>query len=246
MTRLLALHGFTGSPASWERALAPLGGQPLVPALLGHRGALGDDAIDSFEAEVARIASLAAPHAPLHVAGYSLGARIALGLALRHRSLVSRLTLIGGHCGLASADERTERRRSDALWCDVLETRGLPAFVELWQAQTLWATQTRLAADLREAKQRERLSHTASGLARSLRALGLAEMPYYLPDLPQLAVPTILLAGGLDAKFATLAELMASQIPGSRVEIASGAGHDLLLERPQFVSQALLAEPGQC
>jgi 2-succinyl-6-hydroxy-2,4-cyclohexadiene-1-carboxylate synthase len=239
VTSLLCLHGFTGSPQSWDFLPDFPGTTRIAPALVGHAGSNADSAVTRFEDEVDRLAAFASEAGPLHVVGYSLGARLALGLTLRHPLRVQRLTLLSAHPGLASDVERAARRASDAAWCELLLTRGVPAFVEAWQAQPLWASQARLSAATRTQKQRERLSHSASGLCRSLHVTGLAEMPDYLRELAQIQVPTTVIAGALDEKFSKLAGIIAHDVKGARLEIIANAGHDLLLERPDFIIEVI-------
>jgi len=238
VTALLCLHGFTGSPASWDflpdRAVLPR----LAPALVGHAGANAAEAVQRFEDEVDRLAVLGESLTPVHIVGYSLGARLALAFAVRHPSRVARLTLISAHPGLPDA-ERAARRTSDAAWCELLTTRGVPAFVEAWQAQPMWASQARLPGVARAKKQKERLSHSAPGLCRSLRVTGLAEMPNYAPALSEMRVPTDLVAGALDEKFCNLAQILAQKLARARLEIVPDAGHDLLLERPDFITEVI-------
>ena len=242
MSALLALHGFTGSPRSWDFLPHQPTVRRFVPALVGHSGsAAGPDVVD-FEAEVDRLARLSAEAEALHVVGYSLGARLALGLAIRHPARVSGLTLISGHPGLDSETERFARRAADERWCELLLTRGSLAFVDAWQAQPLWATQARLDPVLLSRKRSERLSHDPLGLARSLRVTGLAEMPDYRRGLAQLELPLTLIAGNLDAKFRKLAEQMASTVAHAELVIVDGAGHDLLLERPELISEVIRPE----
>jgi len=239
MSALLALHGFTGSPHSWDFLPEQPAVRRFVPALVGHRGASENGHVLSFEAEVDRLAQLSAEASTLHVVGYSLGARLALGLALRHPERVARLTLISGHPGLDSDNERAERRAADERWCELLLTRGSLAFVDAWQSLPLWSSQAQLDRATVERKRSERLSHDPAGLARSLRVTGLAEMPNYRQELTQIRVPLTLLAGGLDAKFRSLAEQMAKIVAHAELTIVDGAGHDLLLERPQFITEVI-------
>jgi 2-succinyl-6-hydroxy-2,4-cyclohexadiene-1-carboxylate synthase len=240
VTPLALLHGFTGTPASWDDALAALPAtRALRPALLGH--APESDAtqsVQTFDDEIVRLATLL-PSEPVHLAGYSLGARLALALAVAHPERIARLTLVSGQPGLASAAEREVRRQADARWCALLESRGIEPFVAEWEALPLFATQARLPAALRARRRRERLSHDPTGLARSLRTTGLAEMPDLAPALPRLHVPVTLLAGALDPKFTAIAEQLASKLPHARLVIVPNAGHDLLLEAPSVVAGAI-------
>ena len=234
---LVLFHGFTGTTASFDGVLEHLPGRhALRPALLGH-GARAPGVVD-FEGEVDRLAALMPP-VPAHLAGYSLGARLALGLALRHPRLVARLTLIGVNPGLAEETERIARRRADAGLCEMLETQGLAAFVTAWETQPLFATQSTLDAARRERRHAMRLAQDPSELARSLRTTGLSEMPDYWPRLPRLSLPLTLMAGELDTKFAAIAQSAHARVPNSRLVIAPGAGHDLLLERPDLVAVEL-------
>lgn len=239
MTPLLLLHGFTGSPASWDLVIEHLPGRAaLRPALLGHEAS--SDAT-SFDDEVDRLAGLAGSE-PVHLAGYSLGARLALGILARHPERVARATLVSVHPGLTSDAERAERRLADGRWIEILENQGLDAFVSAWGAQPLFASQRALSPHLRERRQAERRGHAASELARSLRITGLAEMPDYRPALRAVRAPVTLLTGELDAKFSALAGELLRHLPAARHRIVPGAGHDLLLERPDLVAAAIARE----
>jgi len=238
VTLRLCLHGFTGSPQSWDFLARANTDAVIAPALLGHAGVDVPESVSRFEDEVDRLAAFANGE-PVHLIGYSLGARLALGIALRHPSLVARLSLLSGHPGLASEPERTLRRAADAAWCELLQTQGVAAFVDAWQAQPLWASQARLPAATREQKRQERLQHTALGLRRSLRVTGLAEMPNFLPLLPQIRVPTDVVAGELDSKFCELARVLARGLEHGRLAIIPDTGHDLLLEQPGLITELI-------
>ena len=239
MSALLALHGFTGSPRSWDFLPDQPTVRRFIPALVGHAGSAAGREVIDFESEVDRLAQLSAEAPTLHVVGYSLGARLALGFALRHPARVSRVTLISGHPGLGSEAERVERRAADERWCELLLTRGSRAFVDAWQAQPLWATQAQLDSATLSRKRSERLSHEPAGLARSLRTTGLAEMPDYRERMAGIGVPLTLLAGALDLKFSQLAQQMAKSVARAELVIVDGAGHDLLLERPEFITEVI-------
>lgn len=238
MSTRLCLHGFTGSPGSWA-FLREQGVHALTPALVGHAEPGDFPGVTRFEDEVERLAALAPPGEALHLVGYSLGARLALGLALRDPGRVQSLTLISGHPGLHDDAERSARRASDAEWIELLRGEGLPAFVDAWERLPLWSTQARLPEAVRSRKRAERLAHHGGELARSLVLTGLAEMPNYRERLARLDLPVRLLAGERDPKFSALAKQMAARLPRASLEIVPDAGHDLLLESPEFVTEVI-------
>ncbi len=241
--KLLCLHGFTGAPASWDAARRNLSPETDVdvPALLGH-----DDATiasTSFEDEVDRLAERLRRHGTsgCHVAGYSQGGRLALGLLVRHRELFARATLIGASPGLRSEQERARRRAQDERLATRLETEGLESFLAHWEALPLFASQRDLPEGRLAGQRRVRRQHQASGLARALRTLGLGRMPSYWDDLASLELPVHLLVGELDGKFRALADEMAALLPRATIDVVGGAGHNLLLEAPERLARALEA-----
>jgi len=240
---LLLLHGFTGAPESWSEVESGLAGvSVLAPALLGHDGTLGPPETLRFEDEVDRLASTVAAAGcdRVHVVGYSLGGRLALGLLARHPRRLSAATLISAHPGLEHPEQRAERREADERWAGMLESEGVDAFVSAWEDQSLFATQRRLPPALLEAQRHRRLGHNPRGLARSLRVLGLGSMPCLRDALGGIELPVRLVAGERDAKFSTLAGEMARALPRGVESIVPGAGHNLLMERPAVVAETLL------
>lgn len=240
---LVLLHGFTGSPASWDEVLAALApaAPVLAPAALGHDGSPGRGGVPTFEAEIDRLAGLIREHDfdGAHLAGYSMGGRLALGLVIRHPRLFSSATLIGASPGLADPRERAARAARDEEWARLLEQEGLPTFVAAWEALPLFRTQEALPAERRARQDEVRRSHDPRGLARSLRVLGLAAMPDYRPRLARVTLPVRLVAGEADAKFRGLAGEMARALPAASTTLVPGAGHNVILEKPEEIARLL-------
>jgi 2-succinyl-6-hydroxy-2,4-cyclohexadiene-1-carboxylate synthase len=228
----LMLHGFTGSQASFARLAVPP--SAVAPSLGGH---LDQPASADFWAEVERLAALG--RAATHLFGYSLGGRLALGLLARYPKRFERAVLVSAHPGLHTDEQRRQRREQDGRFVRLLRERGLVEFVSAWEDQPLWQTQIGLPEANRAEKRRERCTHTAEGLARSLDSVGLGRMPDLRPELARVATPVDFLAGAHDTKFVALAEELCRIMPRARLSVAPGAGHDLLLERPQFCSAFL-------
>jgi len=248
MTPLMLLHGFAGSPESFDEVIALARARGLeVPTLSeplwGHRGH-EEPAGHTFEREVDRLADLFRQRGGTGgcLLGYSLGARLALGILTRHPGLAARTILIGGNPGLSSAVGRTERNSTDDAWIALLETKGIEAFVDAWEAQPIFASQRRIDGS-RWAKQRAiRLGHSARGLVAAMRALGLARMPDTLELLPRLRIPILLVTGAEDPKFAALARAMQNAQPRARLVEIDRSGHNPLFDRPEQVAALLVKE----
>ena len=80
--------------------------------------------------------------------------------------------------------------------------------------------------------------NSGEGTAMALEAL--ARMEPLLPQLPQLRVPTLIVAGDRDAGYVRSAQLMAEAIPRAEIRILPGVGHFPNLECPALL--ALLLE----
>lgn len=238
----MLLHGFMGSPRSYRSVLSRVRFEqpPLIPALTGHGVDWQARAVDTFEGEVSRLISLLSQvERPRLLCGYSLGARLALGMLSREPGMFDAAVLIGVQPGLDQESARDERREIDARRARLLRTDGLAAFVAAWEALPLFSSQRNLPTK-RLAEQREgRLAHEPEGLARSLEVLGLAEMPAYGPSMASLEVPITLMTGSLDAKFSKMAAELAQDRARIEAELVEGVGHNLLLEAPEAVAATL-------
>ena len=128
---LLLLHGFTGSGASWADHLDALAANHRVIGadLPGHGAtpAAATLAAMTVEATADALADYLALEgaSPAHVLGYSLGARIALRLAVSHPEAVDRLVLESPSAGIADPQERARRRAADEALADRIERDGI-------------------------------------------------------------------------------------------------------------------------
>ncbi len=227
--RVGLLHGFAGSPAAWDdvRAAWALPEEPRAVALPGHGGgpvrATWDDNLTQVADELAGCDV---------VVGYSLGARVALGLVVTGK--LPRGVLIGVNPGIRD-EERPSRREFDAAWAQLLREQGMEAFAERWQAQPLFATQSRAPASRRASRREHRLARDPEQLAQSLEVMGLAAMPDYWSKLPVYRDRLALLAGADDAKYVAISQAL----PAVSFETIEGSGHDPTLEQPAALAQAI-------
>jgi len=235
---LVLLHGFTGAGSAFDHLRDALGGRfrCVVPDLPGHGHsppATGwDDALEDLGA--------ALPGESFFLAGYSMGARLALGFALRHPSRVRALLLESGPPGIEDVAERERRREEDEQLAGLALREGVPAFVARWEQHPTLAGLRELPASMAAALRERRLRNSAAGLASALRYLGTGAQPPLWDELALLRIPTLLLAGERDAKFTAIARRMAERIPGARLLLLPSSGHSPHLEAPAAYVEALI------
>lgn len=241
---LVLLHGFTGSGRSMAGLADALGDEyrACMPDLPGHglsvgAGRAGYDFDRSVDALVTAVESAGAACA--HWLGYSMGARLALGCAVRHPGRVASLVLIAGRAGIADRAERASRRAADDRLAARIEAIGTAAFVDEWLAQPLFATLQKLGPELLAAQRAARLANDPFELAASLRGLGPAAQPPLFEQLPGVTVPVLLVVGALDTRFAAVARDLARRLPHAEVCEIAGAGHAVHVEQPAALVSAV-------
>lgn len=235
IVRLLLLHGFTATGRSWDAVRRRIDGatysEVLAPDLRGH-----GDAATRLPASIPAVLTDLRQDGPYALAGYSMGGRIALHLALDQPALVKRLVLISTTPGIAEPTGRAERRRSDEELAEGMERAGIEAFARWWAAQPLFAGQP---PEVAAAARADRLRNTADGLAASLRGMGTGRMTPVWDRLNELHMPTTVIVGERDAKFRGIGEKMAERLPDAELVVVPGAGHAVHLEAADAVAAAL-------
>jgi 2-succinyl-6-hydroxy-2,4-cyclohexadiene-1-carboxylate synthase len=234
---LLLFHGFMGSAAEWDEVAAALAPdyRCLIPDLPGHGGSTGLQYPESYTMDGAARALVTLLNAEevgcCAVAGYSMGGRLALYLALRHPQRVERLLLESSSPGLATEEERAVRRTADEKRAQRLETGDLREFVEDWYRQPLFATLV-CNEPLLQRTIEARMENDPRELARSLRAMGTGSQPPLWDELPKLRVPALSVAGEEDAKFVALAREMERASVNAQATTVPNVGHSVHAEAP--------------
>jgi pimeloyl-ACP methyl ester carboxylesterase len=220
---------------------------PHIPRLAAHwtvrginpRGVSLSDAPEGNAYDVGTAAAdvAALPQQPAHVVGASLGAAIAIELALAHPEMVRSLTLItpfveAGARLLAVID----------AWCRIAaETtpETLARFLLPWMFSSGY---------LADAKRRERTVRGLGAAAARVPPVTLVRTAAGVRawsgtrrhDLKRLAVPTLVVIAGDDLLTPDAGEV-ARAIPGVQTLVVPHAGHAVALEVPQAVSEAIEA-----
>jgi 2-succinyl-6-hydroxy-2,4-cyclohexadiene-1-carboxylate synthase len=233
---LVLLHGFFGDSGAFDHLRDALKNfRATAPDLPGHGASAPATSWDAALEEL----RVTLPRQPFFLAGYSMGARLALGFALRWPQTVRALLLESGSAGIADAEERAHRRSEDEQLARFVVRSGVAKFVARWENHPTLASQKDLSPWMSAVLRERRLRQSPEGLASALRHLGSGAQPPLWDDLPRLRTPVLLVAGERDAKFSDAARRMAAAMPAARVTLVPNSGHSPHLEAPDRYASAL-------
>ena len=232
-------HGFAGSARNWRPQVRALRGRYRVVTYdaRGHARSPAPDDPSAYtrEALVGDLAAVvAAAGAPAVVGGLSMGAAVALALALQQPAGVRALVLASVPPGAASGRGIAGQA---VRFAEALEREG----VEAAGARFAWGPDTRLDAAGAARVRQGFLEHPAHGLSHTLRGV-LASWPTpeeLAPALGRLQLPALVLAGGEDAG-RDVSRAVARALPRAVWREIPGAGHVVNLAAPEAFNEALL------
>jgi 2-succinyl-6-hydroxy-2,4-cyclohexadiene-1-carboxylate synthase len=229
-TPLVLLHGFAGTPEHWRRVRAelPEGRFEALPIDLARAEPLTPEGVAAAVAAAAR--------GDFVLAGYSMGARLALHVALAMPERVKRLVLVSGTAGLEDAGERAERLAADEELAEEIERRGIEEFIVRWAEVPLFAGDPQW---VRDEVAREQRGCDAGALAASLRGLGTAAMAPMWERLGELSMDVAVLAGERDPRYVALGGRLEAGLPRATLNVVADAGHRLALEAPAALAAAI-------
>jgi pyruvate dehydrogenase E2 component (dihydrolipoamide acetyltransferase) len=235
---VLLLPGFGTDISAFALQIPELAKSYRVTGI-NPRGIGMSDASDVEEYDPALLAvdALAVAGGPAHVVGASMGAAVALEMAMASPEHVRSLTLI------TPAGEVSSRLQAIlAAWCEL--AAHLPP-TSLARALLPWLFGD---ATLGDEKMRTRIER---GLAETLARAPAAVLPRYATglnswserrgmDFSGIETPTLVLAAG-DDLLTRNAACVADSMPNARAVVVPDAGHALGLEAPEIVNREILA-----
>jgi pimeloyl-ACP methyl ester carboxylesterase len=204
---LVLIHGLAGSGAWWKRNLPALSGAFRVTAIdLPGFGSSDPDTrliLDEVPAQVAALLGVLGIERT-HIIGHSMGGLVAAGLAADHPELIDRLVLVDA--GFLSLDPTWRHRLTGPL-------RTLP-----------WTSLTILPTLLRDVLR--------SGPTRMARATAEVLRNDWSDKLPAITAPTLVVWGEHDRVCPPrIGEQIVAAVPGARMVIIRGAGHNPMWEK---------------
>jgi 2-succinyl-6-hydroxy-2,4-cyclohexadiene-1-carboxylate synthase len=242
---VVCLHGFMGAGADWLPLAEQWAGRffCLLPDLPGHGGNQQFPLSSPLDFEsVGQGLHLFLQHLHLDrvsLVGYSLGGRIALDAATKFPQKIKTLVLESCHAGIENDQARRDRAAADERQAESLLAHGMDSFVEQWYKLDLFKTLQRRPQLLAELKA-NRKKNDPRWMAKVIKELSPGRQPLLGEKLGSLPMPTLLLAGELDAKYVDLVGRLGSQIPQAVVKIIPDAGHNVHLEQPEKFAETVV------
>jgi pimeloyl-ACP methyl ester carboxylesterase len=237
---LLLLHGFTGAKEDFTDhldALAQRGWHAVAPDQRGHGGSSQPDdeeayTFDAFATDVLALCDVLGWERCVAL-GHSMGGMVVQTAILAAPERFDGLVLMDtSHRGLRADPELV------ALGTALARTEGIAAVLAAQEAlaqsdQPLGTGPHQRLVESRpgykEFGDRKMLSSSSHMYAAMLETITAAAGVDRLPDLPRVAVPTLVLVGEEDAPFRKPSQRMAEAIPGAELVVLPDGGHS-----PQF------------
>jgi len=228
---LTFIHGFMGHPSDWDDVRAALPDY--------ETSALEIPIAADWQASIGQLAK-GIPDQSV-VVGYSMGARLALGIALENPQRCAGLVFVSGNPGLEPVEAREQRWIVDqkiTRELEQLDAESLEPFLERWYRADVFAT---VPQKIRATEIARKCEWFSSDWPAILRANSVSRHPNYWARLSELSMPTVVIAGALDEKYHKSANRFRQESPAANVSqtIVPDCGHIVHREQPEILVQAI-------
>ncbi len=219
--KLTFIHGFMGDPSDWNDIRACFKDYEICTPLI-RPAADWNDSIQQLADEL--------PERSV-IVGYSMGARLALGIALTRPELCDGLMFVSGNPGLRTEQQRQSRYAHDCKIADRIESEPRIEFLKYWYTAAVFET---LSQEVRTDEIHRKSQRSGDDWAAILRANSVAMQPDYWPRLDEVAVPALGIAGMADRKYANMMTQIETDpgIDGWETRVLPNCGHIVHRERP--------------
>jgi pimeloyl-ACP methyl ester carboxylesterase len=231
MSTVVLIHGAAMDGTVWRYqadALSRDGFASIAVDLPGHGGSEGEPSVTIKGYAGWLLAYLSVLGEPVHLVGHSMGGLVALETAVARPDLVRSVTLLG------VADRMPVN--PDLLAGSAADDRAMFSTMGSW-----------MHARRSDGTPKWKVEDTVAIIQRSGPGVAFADLTAcndYLGATGAAAavpVPMLLILGDQDVMTKpSAAEVIAQTAPNATVEIVEGAGHMVMVERPEFVNEVLL------
>lgn len=237
-TAVILLHGFPFDHRMWsaqKETLEAGGWRVIIPDLRGFgRAPVGHvvPTMREYANDVLRLADRAGLTSFVLV-GFSMGGYVALEVARQAPTRLKGLALIDTRAEPDSDDARAGRAKS----AEAVRMQGVQSIVDAMMPKMIT---TGAPERVREDTRALMLSQNPEGIVNALLAMG--SRPDSRPTLSSIRASTLVLVGQEDPLTPPeAAKVFAAGIPGARYQVIQGAAHLTPMEKPDAVSDALVA-----
>lgn len=224
---------FCTTHENWRAQVEPLveaGARVILWDFRGHgeSGAPEDPAqfnIDQVVDDLGRVLDWASPDEPAEpaiLAGLSFGGLASLHFAHRHPKRVRALLLVGSGPGFKKPEAQARWEKQVARTGEILESRGLAAFVAGRAGATTIGRQPELPAA--RAAAAAIVAQNPSALAEFGRRVA-GPAPTVIDVLAEIQAPALVLVGEEDEAYQRAADVMVAKLPRATLTRIPGAGH---------------------
>lgn len=239
------LHGFLGSGAVFLPLVSALRGvcNPVLVDLAGHGGTHFPQQVQRYHLShqmadlETLLRSLNSSHIILY--GYSMGGRLAIQFAARHPHLLQALILESTSSGTEGFSALRDRMQTDhARAREILQ--DYHGFLERWNRLPMFKGGLSDPHQYAEYMNIQRSQDPVS-ISNSMMGFSAALMPDIKALLRALPLQVMVLAGAYDQAYVHHSERLQQWIPGCTMHIVAKAAHRVHLDRPDAVTELLLA-----
>ncbi|CAH2066254.1 unnamed protein product [Thlaspi arvense] len=248
---VLFLHGFLGTGEEWIPIMKGISGSARCVSvdIPGH----GSSRVQSHASETQKVPTFSMEMiakivyklieqitpGKVTIVGYSMGARLALYMALRFSNKIEGAVVVSGSPGLKDPVARKVRSATDDSKARMMVDHGLDIFLENWYNGGLWKS-LRSHPHFRKIVASRLLHDDVFSVAKLLSDLSSGRQPSLWEELEDCETNISLVFGEKDVKFKKIATRMYREMSKSKksesniiesVEIPE-AGHAVHLESP--------------
>jgi 3-oxoadipate enol-lactonase len=236
---LIFLHGIGGNRTNWRAQLPAFAAHFKAVAWDARGYGASDDfdgpvAFDDFVADLLRVIDwFGVPKA--HLAGLSMGGRIAMRFAILHPDRVATLTLIDTHEGFESFTPQMRR--------EFVETRRAPLVSGKSPADIAPTVARSLAGPKAKPEHVQQLIESIGALHKAsyLKSLEATVNQVTVGDISQIRAPAHFIVGADDPLTpVALHHAMAAKMGGAPVSVIADAGHLSNIEQAEAFNRVAL------